>query len=210
MDLASAEGWARRLRGAAWLAGLRSLAAAVSGASPADHRLFVVGDAAEEPPWHLTAHLQLLHQAGRLPGGVPVLASPDDVVSAGAGDSVLTVAEQPTGAELLDRIDHVRRRGAAVFGLSGASDGELAGLSREFVTITPQERTIAGGLVVVSFETATHLLPVTATQRPRRQRSWGWPGRRRPGVTGSDSPEPQQGDEPAAEPTTESGAGLRA
>lgn len=150
--------------------GVARLAAELTGSARMPGRLLVVGTPTFEP-WHLVAHLQSSVLAAREPALIRFSApahapahlgiTVDRIAEAARGDSVLVVAPDDPGAQLLERLADARRRGGTVLAL-GSDDAnalsELAEVSNDTSFVRPME-----------LDLAQHLLPVAATVRlPRR------------------------------------------
>lgn len=98
----------------------------------------------EQEPWHLTAHLDEELVRSGVPDLRPSLvrwAPPADAPphlaigldrfrEVGRGESLLVVSEDSPAADLLERVDDVRRRGATIFTIDNG-DPELQSLSHE-------------------------------------------------------------------------------
>jgi hypothetical protein len=137
--------------------------------------LLLVGTADDEP-WHMTAHLADESRLAGLPELDPTLvrwAPPPDAPAhlsvgldrlraAGRGETLLVVSAQLAPAELLERVDDVRRLGATIFALD-RGDPELDGIAHESLAV-PEES------APVSFDAAQHLVSAAATDAPPQAR----------------------------------------
>jgi hypothetical protein len=171
MNLGAAEGWARRSRGAGWLRSVESLGEGLRGYRRGDGRLLVTGHP-EDPPWHFAAHLEMLSRARGEAQLVPWLVDADGLLEAEPGDTVLSVSEWHLPDPVLERLEHVDSRGAAVLGLTAADDRQLAGVARESVSLDPMHLTTSDGIFALDFETASHVFGLVTVrrglERPRR------------------------------------------
>ena len=122
-----------------WLDRTSSFARALRRSARTPNGLLVVGPAADEP-WHMTAHLSV---------GL------DRLRSATRSETLLVVSGQLAPADLLERVDDVRRAGATVFALD-RDDPELDGLAHESLTVPP-------ATAPMSFEAAQHLVSSSVT-----------------------------------------------
>jgi hypothetical protein len=143
--------------------------------------LLLVGTADEEP-WHMTAHLADESRLAGIPELDPTLvrwAPPPDAPAhlsvgldrlraARRGETLLVVSASLAPADLLERVDDVRRLGATVFALD-RGDPELDGIAHESLAV-PE------ATAPVSFDAAQHLVSSAATDGPEIQLR----GRRRP------------------------------
>ncbi len=134
--------------------------------------LLLVGTADDEP-WHMTAHLADESRLAGLPELDPTLvrwAPPPDAPAhlsvgldrlraAGRGETLLVVSARLAPAELLERVDDVRRLGATIFALD-RGDPDLDGIAHESLAV-PEES------APVSFDAAQHLVSAAATDPPR-------------------------------------------
>jgi hypothetical protein len=133
--------------------------------------LLLVGTADEEP-WHMTAHLDDESRLAGIPELKPTLvrwAPPpeapahlsvglDRLRAATRGETLLVVSARPAPAELLERVDDVRRLGATIFALD-RDDPELDGIAHESLAV-PE------ATAPVSFDAAPHLVSAAATDAP--------------------------------------------
>ncbi len=142
--------------------------------------LLLVGTPDEEP-WHLAAHLGDDARRAGLPGLVPTLvrhhvpagARPhlavglDRLAEAGRSSTLLVVAPDDPGEQLLERLADARRRGSTLFAVHQGED-EVAGLAHEQIDVPALP---LGGPARApelldgsrSLEVVQHLLSVTAT-----------------------------------------------
>jgi hypothetical protein len=146
-----------------WLDRTRMFAGALRRSSRTPRGLLVVGTAAYEP-WHMTAHLEDESRYAGLPELSPTLvrwAPPPDApahLSVGLGrlreasrsETLLVVSADTAPAELLERVDDVRRRGATIFALD-RGDPELDDLAHESMAVPEMT-------APVSFDAAQHLV----------------------------------------------------
>jgi hypothetical protein len=173
----------RRLEPTGWVEAARRFGTGLREAGHEPGRLLVVGTPDEEP-WHLTAHLadaarfravpalQPVLVRWQVPPGAPAHLSVglDAVSGAGRGTTVLVSAGSAADAELLERVDDARRRGAGLFALHPGDD-ELAALVREELHLPP----VSGG----PLELASHAVTELAAAPAARARRWAVPLRRR-------------------------------
>ncbi len=137
----------------------------VRAAPHRDGGLFAVGTP-EYEPWHLVAHLNDVatwtatpHLAAtlvrhRVPEHAPAHLAVDlEALSrTDRNDTVLVLASQETGSELLTRLADAKRRGGTILALAaGAADPDLTELAHETAEISDPQR-----------EPATHLVPLAA------------------------------------------------
>jgi hypothetical protein len=134
--------------------------------------LLLVGTADDEP-WHMTAHLDDESRLAGIPELKPTLvrwAPPagapahlavglDRLRTASRGETLLVVSARLAPAELLERVDDVRRRGATIFALD-RDDPELDGIAHESLAV-PE------ATAPVSFDAAQHLVSAAATDPPQ-------------------------------------------
>jgi hypothetical protein len=146
-----------------WLDRTRMFAGALRRSARTPQGLLVIGTAAYEP-WHMTAHLEDESRYAGLPGLSPTLvrwAPPPDAPAhlsvgldrlreAGRRETLLVVSAETAPAELLERVDDVRRLGASIFAL-GRGDPELDDLAHESLAVP--ERTAP-----MTFDAAQHLV----------------------------------------------------
>jgi hypothetical protein len=159
-----------------WLDRTTFFGRALRRSSRTPHGLLIVGAAADEP-WHITAHLADESRLAGIPGLEPTLvrwappAGAPAHLSVGIGrlreashrETLLVVAGQLAPAELLERVEDVRRLGATIFALD-RGDPELDGLAHESLAV-PE----AGA--PVSFDGAQHLVSAAAGEPPLRLRA---------------------------------------
>jgi hypothetical protein len=146
-----------------WLDRTRMFAGALRRSARTPRGLLVVGTTAYEP-WHMTAHLEDESRYAGLPELSPTLvrwAPPPDApphLSVGLGrlreasrsETLLVVSADTAPAELLERVDDVRRRGATIFALD-RGDPELDNLAHESMAVPEMT-------APVSFDAAQHLV----------------------------------------------------
>jgi hypothetical protein len=134
--------------------------------------LLLVGTADDEP-WHMTAHLDDESRLAGIPELSPTLvrwAPPtgapahlsvglDRLRAARRGETLLVVSARLAPAELLERVDDVRRLGATIFALD-RGDPELDGIAHESLAV-PE------ATAPVSFDAAQHLVSAAATDMPQ-------------------------------------------
>jgi hypothetical protein len=156
-----------------WLARTSQFAGALRRSARTPHGLLIVGTASDEP-WHLTAHLADESRLAGIPELEPTLvrwAPPrgapahlsvglDRLRDAGHSQTLLVVTPQLAPAELLERVDDVRRLGATIFALD-RGDPELDRLAHEALAV-PE------ATAPVSFEGAQHLVSAAAGEMPGR------------------------------------------
>jgi hypothetical protein len=141
------------------------IATRLSSCSRASGRLLIVGTPTYEP-WHLVAHWQsraahspqsptlVRHSVpGRAPAHLAV--DLDWIAQAASGDTVLVIAPDRTGDELLERLADARRQGSTVLVLASPRQvlrpSELDGLAHDTALVQP-----------ANLEYAQHLLPAVA------------------------------------------------
>jgi hypothetical protein len=151
-----------------WLDRTSSFARALRRSARTPNGLLVVGPAADEP-WHMTAHLADESRLAGMPELAPTLirwqpepGAPahlsvglDRLRSATRSETLLVVSGQLAPADLLERVDDVRRAGATVFALD-RDDPELDGIAHESLTVRP-------GTAPMSFDAAQHLVSSSVT-----------------------------------------------
>lgn len=120
----------------------------------------------EGEPWHLTAHLSDEARFNQIPELEPTLVrwapepgAPrhlaiglDRLRATRRGESLLVVSDSPS-AELLERVDDVRKKGVGIFALD-TGDKELEGLAHEVLVVEADP--------LVSFDGAQHLVSLAA------------------------------------------------
>jgi len=153
-----------------WLDRTAAFAHALRRSARTRGGLLVVGTADDEP-WHMTAHLtDESHYAG-LPELAPTLVrwapepgAPahlavgiDRLRVATRAETLLVVSQRAAPAELLERVQDVRRAGATVFALD-QDDPELDQLAHEALPVSPAS-------APVSFDGAQHLVTSSIAER---------------------------------------------
>jgi hypothetical protein len=146
-----------------WLERTSSFARALRRSARTPRGLLIVGTSSYEP-WHMAAHLDDESHLAGLPELAPTLVrwhpEPDAPAHLSIGldrlratnrsETLLVVSPEPASAQLLERVDDVRRTGAAIFALD-AEDPELDGLANESLPVRP-------GVAPFSFAAAQHLV----------------------------------------------------
>jgi hypothetical protein len=146
-----------------WLDRTSSFARALRRSARTPNGLLIVGTEGYEP-WHMTAHLANESYLAGLPELAPTLVrwrpepgAPahlsiglDRLRSISRDETLLVVSPQLAPAELLERVDDVRRAGVTIFALD-ADDPDLDGLAHESLPVRP-------GIAPVSFDGAQHLV----------------------------------------------------
>jgi hypothetical protein len=146
-----------------WLDRTTSFATLLRRSARTPNGLLILGTADSEP-WHMTAHLEDESKYAGIPELAPTLvrwapepgAPPhlsvglDRLRAATRGETLLVVSEKLAPAELLERVQDVRRAGATVFALD-EDDPELEGLAHESLPVSPASSP-------VSFDGAQHLV----------------------------------------------------
>jgi len=173
-----------------WVAASAEFGQALQAAPKAAGGLLVAGPARAEP-WHFTAHLSDEAQWAQLPQLTPtlILAAPEigapahlstgweRLARSGRGEALLVVAAVDPGAQLLERIDGARQRGARVLALAQSAP-ELGSIAHETL-IVPGPALVSGdelgvgaeievGAGPLNFDTAQHLLSLASTARAGR------------------------------------------
>ncbi|MER6845995.1 hypothetical protein [Streptomyces platensis] len=165
------------LAGTEWVQATRRFAGALRGAVvPHGGGLLLVGSAAYEP-WHLAAHLDdeaawsglpelsptLVRH--RVPGGAPahLAVGLGRLEAAGRGETLLVVAPEQPGAELLERVHDARRNGATVLALDGG-DRDLHALAHDALAAPPgpPDDAAAGASPDLDLDTVQHLVSAAA------------------------------------------------
>ncbi|MCX4634027.1 hypothetical protein OG775_02415 [Streptomyces platensis] len=165
------------LAGTEWVQATRRFAGALRGAVvPHGGGLLLVGSAAYEP-WHLAAHLDdeaawsglpelsptLVRH--RVPGGAPahLAVGLGRLEAAGRGETLLVVAPEQPGAELLERVHDARRNGATVLALDGG-DRDLHALAHDALAAppAPPDDAAAGASPDLDLDTIQHLVSAAA------------------------------------------------
>lgn len=146
-----------------WLDRTANFARALRRSARTPNGLLIVGTADEEP-WHMTAHLADESRYAGIPELAPTLVrwapepgAPahlsvglDRLRAATRAETLLVVSQQLAPAELLERVQDVRRAGATIFALD-QDDPELDGLAHESLQVS---RVTAP----MSFDAAQHLV----------------------------------------------------
>jgi hypothetical protein len=146
-----------------WLDRTSVFARALRRSARTPQGLLIIGTAADEP-WHMTAHLaDESRLAGSreleptlvrwsVPPGAPAHLSVglDRLRLATRRETLLVVSPQLAPADLLERVDDVRRAGTTIFALD-RGDPELDGLAHESLAVPP-------ATAPVSFDAAQHLV----------------------------------------------------
>ncbi|MFE7544851.1 hypothetical protein [Streptomyces platensis] len=165
------------LAGTEWIQATRRFAGALRGAVvPHGGGLLLVGSAAYEP-WHLAAHLDdeaawsglpelsptLVRH--RVPGGAPahLAVGLGRLEAAGRGETLLVVAPEQPGAELLERVHDARRNGTTVLALDGG-DRDLHALAHDALAAppAPPDDAAAGASPDLDLDTVQHLVSAAA------------------------------------------------
>jgi len=153
-----------------WLDRTATFAQALRRSARTPNGLLVVG-AADDEPWHMTAHLADESRYAGLPELAPTLVrwapepgAPahlavgiDRLRAATRTETLLVVSQHAAPAELLERVQDVRRAGATVFALD-QDDPELDQLAHEALPVSPTT-------APVSFDGAQHLVTSSITAR---------------------------------------------
>ncbi|MGW8976070.1 hypothetical protein [Streptomyces platensis] len=165
------------LAGTEWIQATRRFAGALRGAVvPHGGGLLLVGSAAYEP-WHLAAHLddeaawsglpELSPTLVRhhVPGGAPahLAVGLGRLEAAGRGETLLVVAPEQPGAELLERVHDARRNGATVLALDDG-DRDLHALAHDALAAppAPPDDAAAGASPDLDLDTVQHLVSAAA------------------------------------------------
>jgi len=134
--------------------------------------LLIVGTPAYEP-WHMTAHLADESRLAGIPELEPTLVrwapaprAPahlqiglDRLDAANPRETLLVVSSEVAPAELLERVDDVRRRGATIFALD-RGDPELDRIVHESLAVPLAS-------APVTFDAAQHLVSAAVAEAPR-------------------------------------------
>jgi hypothetical protein len=150
-----------------WIERTALFAGALRRSARTPQGLLIVGTTAYEP-WHLTAHLADESRYAGVPELSPTLvrwAPPPDAPAhltvgldrlreASRSETLLVVSADTAPAELLERVDDVRRLGATIFALD-RGDPELDDLAHESLAVP--ETTAP-----MTFEAAQHLVSAAA------------------------------------------------
>jgi hypothetical protein len=168
-----------------WLDRTSSFASALRRSARTPNGLLIVGTADDEP-WHMTAHLADESRYAGIPELAPTLVrwtpAPDAPAHLSVGldrlraatraETLLVVSQQVAPAELLERVQDVRRAGATVFALD-QDDPELDLLAHESLPVSP-------ATAPVSFDGAQHLVSSSVAAESGRSHALpGSPGDRR-------------------------------
>jgi hypothetical protein len=151
--------------------------------------LLIVGSE-EAEPWHMTAHLADESRLAAIPELQPTLvrwAPPagapahlavglDRLRAATRGETLLVVSPQLASADLLTRVDDVRRLGATIFALD-RGDPELDGIAHETLAV-PE------AAAPVTFDAAQHLVSAAAADASAGGRAQHSAPVRDPGLRG--------------------------
>jgi hypothetical protein len=154
-----------------WLDRTNAFARALRRSARTPHGLLIVGTTDDEP-WHMTAHLADESRLAGLPELAPTLVrwapepgAPahlavgiDRLRAATRAETLLVVSQQAAPAELLERVQDVRRAGATVFALD-QDDPELDQLAHEALPVSP-------ATAPVSFDGAQHLVTSSVAAEP--------------------------------------------
>ncbi|HTX84091.1 MAG TPA: hypothetical protein VME44_18045 [Streptosporangiaceae bacterium] len=146
-----------------WLDRTSLFARALRRSARTPSGLLIVGTSSYEP-WHMAAHLDDESLLAGLPELAPTLvrwdpepgAPPhlsiglDRLRATSRAETLLVVSPDPAPAQLLERVDDVRRTGATIFALD-ADDPELDGLAHESLPVRQ-------GIAPFSFDAAQHLV----------------------------------------------------
>jgi hypothetical protein len=153
-----------------WLDRTAAFAHALRRSARTQGGLLVVGTADDEP-WHMTAHLTDESYYAGLPELAPTLVrwapEPGAPAHLAVGidrlrvttraETLLVVSQRAAPAELLERVQDVRRAGATVFALD-QDDPELDQLAHEALPVSPAS-------APVSFDGAQHLVTSSIAER---------------------------------------------
>lgn len=159
-----------------WLDRTAAFAHALRRSARTPNGLLIVGTADDEP-WHMTAHLADESRYADLPELAPTLVrwapepgAPahlavgiDRLRAASRTETLLVVSQRAAPAELLERVQDVRRAGATVFALD-QEDPELDELAHEALPV-------GTATVPVSFDGAQHLVTSSVAAQHGRARS---------------------------------------
>lgn len=150
-----------------WLEETRSFARSLRDYSRTPQGLLIVGTPADEP-WHMTAHLADESRLAQIPELAPTLVrwSPppgapshlrvglDRLTAATRHETLLVVSPQAASAELLERVDDVRKIGATILALD-RGDPELTALAHDALAVPADTAPL-------SFDAAQHLVSAAA------------------------------------------------
>jgi len=154
-----------------WLDRTAAFAHALRRSARTPNGLLIVGTADDEP-WHMTAHMADESRYAGLPELAPTLVrwapepgAPahlavgiDRLRAAARTETLLVVSQRAAPAELLERVQDVRRAGATVFALD-QEDPELDELAHEALRVSPTT-------APVSFDGAQHLVTSSVAALP--------------------------------------------
>ncbi len=161
------------LAGTGWVERTRDFARTMRRTTRRPNGLLLVGTP-EAEPWHMTAHLAEESRLGAgvelhptlvrwaPPPGAPAhLAVPlDRLRETRRGETLLVVAEQPSPADLLERVHDVRRGGATVLAMDGG-DPELEALAHEALVLPAEPPDPVDGRPPLTFDSAEHLVSLS-------------------------------------------------
>ena len=166
-----------------WLDRTAAFAQALRRSARTPNGLLVVG-AADDEPWHMTAHLADESRYAGLPELAPTLVrwapepgAPahlavgiDRLRAATRAETLLVVSQQVAPAELLERVDDVRQAGATVFALD-QDDPDLDELAHEVLPVS-------SATAPVSFDGSQHLVTSSLAAVPGQPGSPAAPDKR--------------------------------
>jgi hypothetical protein len=172
-----------------WLDRTSYFGAALRRSARTPQGLLIVGTADDEP-WHMTAHLADESRLAGIPELDPTLvrwAPPDEAPphlsvgldrlrAAGRSETLLVVSPQLASADLLSRVDDVRRLGATIFALD-RGDPELDGIAHEALAVPAED-------APVTFDAAQHLVSAATVAPAPGQRPESARGGREAGLRG--------------------------
>ncbi|MEU2142910.1 MULTISPECIES: hypothetical protein [Streptomyces albovinaceus subgroup] len=160
------------LAGTRWPQDARRFALALrASVAPRGGGLLLAGTEAYEP-WHLAAHLSDESAWSGLPELAPTLVRHrvaagepahlavglGRIAAAGRGETVLLVAPERPGEDLLERVHDARRAGARVLTLDGG-DPEVGGLAHESLVVAGDDE--------VDLDIVQHLVSAAAGENGR-------------------------------------------
>jgi hypothetical protein len=154
-----------------WLDRTGAFARALRRTARTPQGLLIVGTPGYEP-WHMAAHLDDESRLARIPELAPTLVrwapaagAPahlsiglDRLREASRNETLLVVSSEVAPAELLERVDDVRRLGTTIFALD-CGDPELDGIVHESLAIPVAS-------APVTFDAAQHLVSWAAAGVP--------------------------------------------